>query len=190
MSIRSRTAPMPFGRSELSGSTCRILLISQYRSLGWSRQRRNSPELCVCLGEKATVVVGCLRGLRWFHSLLRAIKCLDWSMSHFFRNIMPDTAEGDFFNGASPWMQRHLLQAQTLSRRTLNPAAIGPVTPLISDSVSQIRTELVAAAAQHSEFAGIQASLAAMPQNINRDQLSKWIGDAAQNGRPGIVSDF
>jgi hypothetical protein len=98
--------------------------------------------------------------------------------------------DGQFFNGASPWVQQQLIQLDTPSRHILRSTVIGPSAPLATDSVAQIRSELSAAAAQRSDFTNLRGRLQAAALPSDRLQLGRWISDLQKDSGPRVQSAF
>jgi len=99
-------------------------------------------------------------------------------------------SNGQFFDGASPWVREQLLKLDTSDRHRVRPSLIGPATSLSEDSVPKILSELNAAASQHADFNAVRKRLHEVPPTADRGNLSTWIAESLKQSNAELEGEF
>lgn len=97
---------------------------------------------------------------------------------------------GQFFDGALPWVREQLLKVDTRDRHQVHVSLIGPVTPLSEDSVQKIVSELNSAVAQHADFNTIRKRLNELQLPTDSSQLGTWIAESLKQSSAGLEGEF
>lgn len=98
-------------------------------------------------------------------------------------------SDGDFVNGASPWVQQQLLALDTVDRRQVQGLAIGPVAEMRTDSAARILAE-VEGAIQRPQLAVLRDYMLESPLPADTAGLIGWMTRVHDRAKDGIARDF